>query len=73
MIYGLAAMALYGIFKDDRFHDYFLAFGICMGLILSGVVVTLEGAAGAMKDYMPVFITVTLLASSIFHRVYDRL
>jgi len=69
MVYGLAVVGAYGAHKDDEFQDYFIAFGVIVGLLVSGIV-AVEGGAGAIKDYVTALLTLSLAGSLIFHRIY---
>ncbi|CZR57277.1 uncharacterized protein PAC_07166 [Phialocephala subalpina] len=65
MIFGIAVFTSYGLQKDNGFRDHILGFGAVLGFLMSAVIAGIEGGVGTIiKDYMPAFITLSLLAST---------
>jgi len=67
MVFGLAVLTSYRIQGDDGFQDHILGFGAVLGILISGLIATTEGDGGAIKDYLPAFISLSLLASRCGH------
>jgi len=70
MVFGLAVLASYRIQGDDGFQDHILGFGAVLGFLITGLIATSEGGGGAIKDYLPAFITLSLLASRCGHAMF---
>lgn len=72
MVFGLAVFTSYGIQRDNGSQDHILIFGAVLGFLVSGLVAMIEGDGGAIKDYMPAFITLSLLVSMFGHEMFRR-
>jgi hypothetical protein len=70
MLFGLAVLTSYRIQGDDGFQDHILGFGAALGILISGLIATTEGDGGAIKDYLPAFISLSLLASRCCHAIF---
>lgn len=70
MAFGLAVLTSYRIHGGDGFQDYILGFGALLGFLISGLIAASEGSGVAIKDYLPAFITLSLLASRCGHAMF---
>jgi hypothetical protein len=71
MVFGLAVLTSYRIQGDDGHQDHILGFGAVLGILISGLIATTEGDRGAIKDYLPAFISLSLLASRCGHAMFS--
>jgi hypothetical protein len=67
MIYGLAVLIFYNIRKGDRYQDHFLVLGALCGILVGAVTSWYESDLEALKDYVPIAITVALMLSFVSH------
>jgi len=72
MLFGLAVLIFYWIaHPGSDLQDYILVFGAVGGFLVTGVIAVMEGAASAIKDYMPIFMIASLLASTCGHWFFN--
>ncbi|KAH8780491.1 hypothetical protein BGZ57DRAFT_888957 [Hyaloscypha finlandica] len=67
MVFGLAVLTSYGIQRENGIQDHILITGAILGFLISGLIAVFEGDGGAIKDYIPAFIMLSLLASMCGH------
>ncbi|KAF8854701.1 hypothetical protein BDZ45DRAFT_29708 [Acephala macrosclerotiorum] len=73
MIFGFAVFTSYAIQRNNGFRDHILGFGAVLGFLISAVIAVIEGGVGTIiKDYMPTFITLSLLASTCIDAMFCR-
>lgn len=66
ILFALAVLASYHLHRHNELQDRILAYGTMLGLVVASSVSIVEGDAGAIKDYMPIVITGSLAALSIY-------
>lgn len=72
MIFGLSVLVSYMLQRDIGFHDYILGYGASLGLFTTGLIAIIEGDGHGMKDYMPGFIIMSLVANICFGGAFGR-
>jgi hypothetical protein len=72
IFYGISVLAFYGISIENNLQDSLLASGAILGFSISGVLAALEGGLGPVKDYMPAFITASLVGSVLISLILRK-
>jgi hypothetical protein len=67
MLYVLAVLIFYNTKRDNRYQEYFVAVGLLHGIVDGAISTSPNPSLEAMKDYIPMSITIGLLASWICH------
>jgi len=64
IVFGLAALTFYYLHQHNKFQDRVFGYGMLLGFVIAFSISAFEGDGGAIKDYMPTVITISLLAGA---------
>jgi len=65
MIFGVAVLVSYTIQRNIGFQNRVLGYGALLGSFTTGLIAIIEGDGHGIKDYMPTFIILSLLANML--------
>jgi len=65
MIFGVAILISYTIQRNIGFQNRVLGYGALLGSFTTGLIAIIEGDGHGIKDYMPAFIILSLLANML--------